>query len=270
MNIIELIQSKEHILLVTFKNYIDKIYNIKHSILQHLLTKKFTIFSDFTANPKYEDLLKGINLANFIELDLILAIGGGSTLDIAKLISCFLCYDKSKYESILLGKLQITKKKCPVLAIPTTFGSGAEATKFSVLYKDNIKYSISSEYIKPDYSILSEKFTQSLPKKIAATSSMDAFCQAIESFWANSATQESSYFAMQSLKITKDFLIPAVNNPSAKNHLKMLQAANFAGQAINITRTTAPHAFSYYLTTQYNIPHGESSWYYDELHFTLS
>ena len=258
MTEIEIIASSKHILLVTFKNYIDKLKNIKNSITENLWKKKVTIFSDFTANPKYEDILKGVEIVRSVELDLILAIGGGSTLDIAKLISCFLCYEQSEYKDILVGNLSIKRKKYPVFTIPTTFGSGAEATKFAVLYKDKIKYSISSKYIQPDGILLSADFTKNIPKKIAASSVMDVLCQAIESFWSHSANQESSNFSTQALKIIKNFLVLAVNEPSPKNHLKMLESANFAGKAINITRTTAPHAFSYYLTTRYNIPHGEA------------
>lgn len=227
--------------------------------LRFLMEKKMQIFDQFSINPKFTEVGKGADFAKKIQPDLIIALGGGTTLDVAKLISVLACLPADDgYAAVLKEEQVITKKFCPVIAIPTTFGSGAEATHFAVAYQGQVKHSIASQYILPDHVFLLPNLTLSMPPSVAAVAAMDALCQSIESYWSPFASQQSEAFALQALSFCKEYLYPAVKEPTLENHYNMLQAAHLAGKAIDITKTSAPHAFSYHLTTVHEIPHGEA------------
>ena len=110
----------------------------------------------------------------------------------------------------------------------------------------------------PDYAILDPVFTEGLPERITAITGMDALSQAIEAHWSVNSTVESRGFSRKAIKLIIDNIIPAVNNPNGSHRLNMLKGSNFAGRAINIARTTAPHSLSYPMTAYFNIPHGHA------------
>jgi alcohol dehydrogenase len=174
----------------------------------------------------------------------IVAIGGGSVIDLAKAIV---------YRCVQLGLA------APYfVAIPTTAGSGSEATHFAVVYRDKKKYSVAHESLLPQLVVLDPVLTYSLSPHQTAVSGMDAFSQAVESFWNVNATEESRRFATGCIEWWKESFLKTVEQPAADTRKKMLMASNLAGKAINITRTTGPHALSYYLTSHHDIPHGQA------------
>lgn len=214
-------------------------------------------FSDFNPNPQINDLKKGISIFNNGNFDLILAIGGGSVLDMAKLISIF-AHQNLEIEEVLENQSLINNVKTPLLAIPTTSGTGAEATAFAVLYVDKVKYSVACESILPNYVYLSPEFSLSAPPYLTACTGLDAFCQAIESVWSVNSTPESETYAFEAVDLVWKNLYNAVNKNDEKAKSLMQEAAFLAGKAINITKTTAPHAISYAFTSYYKIPHGHA------------
>jgi alcohol dehydrogenase class IV len=175
------------------------------------------------------------------KIDTIVAIGGGNIIDHAKLIKKF-------YFS----------KKTIIIAIPTTAGSGSEATSFAVMYKDNFtKTSIKNNYLMPNISILDGQNLLNLNLNQKKFSFGDALCQAIESYWSKKSSVISKKLALSSMNIlfsnSKKYLKKKISMPLAN---KVLSGANLAGKAINLTNTTAPHAYSYFLTSKFNFPHG--------------
>ena len=224
------------------------------SILEKI---KFGKFTDFEINPKIEDIQKGIEIQQKGKFDGILAIGGGSVIDIAKAIN-ILAAQEGPPEEYIKARLKISRKGLPLIAAPTTSGTGSEATHFAVVYIDKIKYSLADHRILPDYALVDPNFTMALPKNITAATGFDALAQGIESYWAVGASEESLSYAEQAIKLSLTNLEQAVNNPDKTSRLAMARAANFAGRAINIGKTTAPHALSYYLTSYFNIPHGHA------------
>ena len=214
-------------------------------------------FSDFNPNPQINDLKKGISIFNNGNYDLILAIGGGSVLDMAKLISIF-AHQDNDIESVLKNQKLINNTKTPLLAIPTTSGTGAEATAFAVLYVDKVKYSVASKSIIPNYVYLSPEFTYSANSYLTACTGLDAFCQAIESVWSVNSTSESEAYAFEAVNLVWRNLYNAVNKNDKEAKSLMQEAAFLAGKAINIAKTTAPHAMSYAFTSYYKIPHGHA------------
>jgi phosphonopyruvate decarboxylase len=215
-------------------------------------------FNDFSSNPKIEDIKIGIELYRSQNPDMVIAIGGGSVMDVAKSIN-ILAHNNVNPESIIKKESKVINHGKPLIAIPTTIGSGSESTHFSVVYIDSLKYSLASPCMLPNYYLLDGSLTLNLPKNIAASSGMDTFNQALESYWSVQSSALSRCYAKEALQLAVNYLEQTVNNPTVENRSKLLHAANLAGKAINISKTTAPHALSYYITNKFGIPHGHAT-----------
>lgn len=220
-------------------------YNSGVKIITEKYIKKYNYleFSNFTPNPQLKDMRQlDLTLNKF---DTIIGMGGGSVIDVAKFIK--------------LSYYKLTNKKIPLIAIPTTCGSGSEATYYIVYYEGLKKISEGDPSITlPDYSICDPTFIMNIPKNIAAASGMDAIGQAIESFWSKNATDASKRYASIAIKILLKELVQSITNPTKNNKNNIMKAAHYGGQAINISKTTGCHAISYFLTSRYNIPHGHA------------
>lgn len=211
----------------------------------------------FEENPKFEDLHEGASIINEFNPDLIIAVGGGSVIDTAKIISV-LPNKAEEATSFIKGDYSKLNKLAPIVAIPTTSGSGSEATHFAVAYIQSKKYSVAHSDILPDYSIVDPTLTYSMSPYQTAVSGLDALCQAIESFWAKGATTESKKYASQSIPLIINSLESVVAKPDPHTRKDMAKGSNLAGKAINISKTTAPHALSYALTTHFGVSHGHA------------
>jgi len=206
--------------------------------------------------PNLLDLKKFIAIINSFKPDLIVAVGGGAVLDLAKTSSCL--FRENNLEENIKNSTYKIKKVCPVVAIPTTAGSGAEATSNAVIYIDKIKYSIESSKIKPDYILVDTELVMSAPASVAAAAGMDAIAQAIESLISKKSTPESVEFSKKSLEYSLPSFENHINRKNFENTYRMSLAALNAGKAINISKTTAPHAVSYPFTSYFGIKHGHA------------
>lgn len=231
------------------------------SVLESCFQKYATArFNRFELNPKLEDVLRGVAIYREFEPDIVIAIGGGTAIDLAKLISSFAAQIGASQPSLLrdiatgFASIEVIGK--PIVAIPTTAGTGSEATHFAVVYVDGEKYSVAHPSLLPNFAVVDATLTESLSKQMTAASGLDALCQAIESIWAVAATEESLIYAQEAAYLAFNNLAIAVNAPTPEARRAMCRASHLAGKAINITKTTAPHALSYYLTTRYGVPHG--------------
>jgi alcohol dehydrogenase class IV len=205
--------------------------------------------------PEFNELKYLIKKINIINPDLIIALGGGCVIDYAKLANG-LHNIKNLKKKIKNSTLRLQSKKTKILAIPTTAGSGAEATKFSVIYIDKIKYSVEHNLLKPDFFSLIPKLVVNSPKIVRSSSGFDAIAQASESIFSKNANIRSLRYSSKSLNFSIKSFLKFVNTPKLNNAAQMLKAANFSGKAINIARTNAPHALSYFFTSKFKIPHG--------------
>lgn len=201
-------------------------------------------FADFSVNPKDEEAQLGLQMILDAHPDVIIAIGGGSAMDMAKLIRHYAA----------------EKGLCvPLWAIPTTAGTGAEATHFAVVYKDGVKHSMEADDILPDVAILYPPFTYGNNAYLTACTGFDALAQAIEAYWNPKATDESDTYALRAISYIHSVLPKCVaNSDDTSLRDDLLYGAYWAGRAINITKTTAPHAFSYAFTAHCNYPHGHA------------
>ena len=251
-------------------------------------------FSDFGSNPLYESVCKGVEEFNASGCDTIVAVGGGSSIDVAKCIKLF-C---RMTPGTLFLKQPFEDTGVKLIAIPTTAGTGSESTRYAVAYYNGEKQSITHQSIIPDYAVLEPSVLDSLPLYQKKCTMMDAFCQAIESWWSVNATPASRELSRKTIGLImanwKAYIfgaealsdrpgslrssLPSQAMGPSRSHchgrhasrsdnaistamdasIAIIRAANLAGQAINITQTTAPHAFSYKLTSLFGLPHGHA------------
>ncbi len=221
----------------------------------YLHSQSVTRFLNFELNPKLHDIERGVRLMRETNPDVIVALGGGTAIDLGKLVGTLATQDGSARDFII-GRDRIQQSSPPLVAIPTTAGTGSEATHFAVAYVDREKYSVAHPSMLPAYAIVDPTLTLSLPADITAATGLDAFCQAVESIWAVGATDESVAYATDALRLAFQQLPNAVNNPTVDARRSMCRAAHLAGKAINISKTTSSHALSYSITENYGVPHG--------------
>ena len=214
-------------------------------------------FVDYTANPCIEEVMNGVQRFKIAKADLIVAVGGGSAMDVAKSINGLAQFDARDVPRVLAGKIKIEKVAAPMVAIPTTAGTGSEATHFAVVYMQNKKYSLAAQSLLPACALVDPQFSQSATKYVLTCCALDALSQAIESLWAVNSTEESRGYSTRAIQDLMANIKPAVVG-DAHALDKVSEAAFYAGKAINIAKTTAAHALSYSITSEFNVPHGHA------------
>jgi alcohol dehydrogenase class IV len=210
--------------------------NIKEVLFEPLTTSKQVIRIRAGEEKKFLAIPELIKARESIAL---VAIGGGRVIDAAK------------------QWLYKQNMRPLFIAVPTTAGSGSEATPFAVVYEGGLKTSIEDEKLLPDVAILDKTYLHELDKKQKAISGLDAFAQAVESIWSLNANASSLPYSFAAIRmILKNFSSFLKNDDQAAK--EMLWAAHLSGRAIAYTRTTGPHALSYYLTIHHGVPHGQA------------
>ena len=222
-----------------------------------IIDKEIKLFYKKSELPILEELIEIINEIKNFKPDLILAVGGGAVIDYAK-IANVVEVREDLADLIVNYSYPFKKKYTKLTVIPTTAGSGAEVTSNAVIYVDGIKHSFESELLIPDNFFLIPEFLISAPNKIKASAGFDAIAQALESLVSKKSNEQSVEYASKSLRVSVNSFLSFVNNPNMKNATEMSIAANLAGKAISISKTTAPHAASYPFTSLFNISHGHA------------
>tara|TARA_B110000008_G_scaffold90758_1_gene93012 strand:+ start:1463 stop:2563 length:1101 start_codon:yes stop_codon:yes gene_type:complete len=222
-----------------------------------IIDKEIKLFYKKSELPILEELIEIINDIKNFKPDLILAVGGGAVIDYAK-IANVVDVREDLADLIVNYSYPFKKKYTKLTVIPTTAGSGAEVTSNAVIYVDGIKHSFESELLIPDNFFLIPEFLISAPNNIKASAGFDAIAQALESLVSKKSNDQSVEYASKSLRVSVNSFISFVNNPNMKNATEMSIAANLAGKAISISKTTAPHAASYPFTSLFNISHGHA------------
>lgn len=219
------------------------------------------MFSDFTPNPLYEQVCKGIDLFQITKCDSILAVGGGSAIDVAKCIK--LAVLAKEGNASLIPPLVSTRVECdgskiPFVAIPTTAGTGSESTHNAVMYYEGAKQTVTNDGVLPDYAILEPSVLKTLPLYQKKCTMMDALCQGIESWWSVNSTDESYEYSRKAIELIMGNWHKYIFENDDEAAVQIMLAANYGGKAINITATTAAHAMSYKITSLYKLPHGHA------------
>ena len=251
------------------KNKFKKIFIItgKNSFYK----SKANIFFKFPKNKIIKYYFKRSKLPEFKELniitkeiqkfspDIILAIGGGAVIDYAKIVSILdLSLIKDLKKKLMMYECVSIKKVYPLIAIPTTAGSGAEATSGAVIYINNIKYSVENLLLIPDYFFLFSNLIINNPFILKSSAGFDAIAQGVESLISVKSNKSSVSFAKKSLTLSLKNYLSFLQKPNRENSQNMLLASNLAGKAINISKTTAPHAVSYPFSSLFGLDHGHA------------
>ena len=240
---------------------VESAFSIIDQLKSFGTAKSIVPFLNFTPNPSWDSLETCLSTIASKGITAVLAVGGGTAIDLAKLSATALELDgiTALWNASRQGnEINTQRKTIQLMAIPTTAGTGAEATRFAVLYRDGIKHSIAGNSLRPDQVALDPRLLATLPSHIVADAGLDALCQAMESLWSSRSNQASETEAWAALNLGIKHLANAVSQGTEEALTGMLVSAHRAGKAINLTTTTAPHALSYGLTSKFGIPHGRA------------
>lgn len=216
-------------------------------------TLQATHFTSFSPNPKYEEIIEGHRLLKQDKNDVIIALGGGSAIDVAKAIKLYSPYEVGE-DLIHKPSVYVDLK---LIAIPTTAGTGSESTRYSVMYYKGEKQSLTNDSLLPDLAILSPSLLKALPIYQRKATLLDALSQAIEGYWAYQSTPVAQAYARDAIKLILKHYEGYIHGDNTYLN-EIMFASNLAGRAINISATTAPHAMSYMITSLKGVAHGHA------------
>ncbi len=248
--------SGENILIVT-DPFLYKI-EVAQQMAGYIQGKNVHIFSEVEPNPSGETVDLGAALAREIKADCIIGIGGGSSLDTAKAISCLIHSEGSIYD-YFGGKKQLLPRVAKLICIPTTAGTGSEVTNVGVYTDKKVgaKMPMVTPEFWPDLAIVDPELTYTLPLSATASTGMDAFCHAIEAYWNIQSQPMCDFLAMGAMELIIQNIKTVCYEPSHIEARKnMAMASMMAGVAFSQTRTTGIHALSFPLTNLYGANHG--------------
>ena len=219
-----------------------------------------SIIDDTPPEPSVEQVESILAAAQGTAWDLVIGIGGGSAMDVAKIVAVMLNNDVKLRD--LLNKAPIPHRGIPTVMVPTTAGTGSEATPNSIILvpEDELKVGIVSPKLMPDCVILDPQMTLGLPPAITASTGMDALCHAIECYTSKKGNPFSEMIALKAIRLISRSIREAFKN--GKNldaRHDMLLGAFYGGMCIATSSTTAVHALAYPLGGKYRIAHGISN-----------
>ncbi len=209
-------------------------------------------------NPTVSNVEAALLEYNDNGCDGLIAVGGGSAMDLAKAVGARVAKPKKSLNK-MAGILKVGKKLPPLFAVPTTAGTGSEATLAAVITDENThrKYAINDFPLIPHYAVLDYKFTLGLPRNITAYTGMDALTHAIEAYIGRSTTRGTRRNAVEAVKLVMDNLVACYDEPqNAEARKNMLYAAHYAGIAFSKSYVGYVHAVAHSLSGRYGLQHG--------------
>ncbi|MCM8821008.1 MAG: iron-containing alcohol dehydrogenase [Candidatus Omnitrophica bacterium] len=257
----EIKKYSKKVLIVSGKSFIFK-SGLFEKITGILLKQgiEYVSYPGADPEPDTENVDRGTELCIKEGCDCILAVGGGSAMDVGKAIAVVATNGGSVKD--YFGEMQYRNEPLPIIAIPTTCGTGSEVTRFAVIVdrSQNTKKTVSSEKIIPKLSILDPEVLATLPIHLVVATGMDAFSHAAESYLAKRADFISKMFARESLKILLKFIPQTkIEQDSLDIRENLLLASLIAGFALNKTGTIIVHGMGYALTILYDTHHGTAN-----------
>ena len=217
-----------------------------------------TVYDGVCANPTVKNVEEALALYHQNGCRCLIAFGGGSSIDCAKAVGARAAYPKRTLEQ-LKGILRVLRRIPPLVAIPTTAGTGSEVTLTAVITdaEKKHKYTINSFPLIPAYAVLDAEVTKTMPPHLTATTGMDALTHAVEAYIGRSTTKKTRAMALEAVRLIFENLETAYEN-GADLHARrnMLQASYLAGAAFSQSYVGYVHAVAHSLGGQYGIAHG--------------
>ena len=251
------------ILLFCSKRFRKSVSGINIENIINVRASKLQIYSEYSSNPTVAELRDCILSLKDFSPDTIIAIGGGSTMDLAKACKAFFSCNLPAEEfidSIIFSNVHFSSSSIYSIAIPTTSGTGSEVTPFATLWDSQTykKLSLNSTSLFFDEALIDPSLTYELPFEHTLSTALDAYNQAAESLWNRNRNIYTQNFASNALAIGLN-VIPNLcreksTDPRIRHELSLLSL--YSGLAISHTRTALCHSISYPLTARYGIPHG--------------
>lgn len=232
------------------------------TFIQSFDSKKTMWIRDSVSYPTAQMIAKGLEEMGSFCPDVIIAIGGGSSIDYAKCIKAFFSPNECHSEESVLQMLKdktYKKNNIDIWAVPTTSGTGSEVTKWATVWNLDAtkKYSVDAQELKPDKAVFVCEYLTKMSVELTIMTGLDSLSHAIESYWAKATNPMVKELDLQSIRTTLEYLPKVINEPDNLNYReKMAVASLISGLAFSVTRTTACHSISYPLTMLFNIPHG--------------
>ncbi len=219
--------------------------------------ESISVFGKVPPEPPLETIQECLDLAREAKCDLIIGLGGGSAMDVAKVVSVLMTNEKTLDQ--IVGINLVEKRGLPKILIPTTAGTGSEVTPIVILTDDreNLKKGIVSDFLFPETAILDAQLTVTLPPGPTAASGMDAMIHAVESYTSVNATSMTDHLALRAIELIRANICSAwANGNNLEARMNMLEGSLLAGQAFANAGVTAVHAFAYPLGGEFHVAHG--------------
>ena len=233
-------------------------HGIADDIAQLLPHKLVSIYSDVAPNPDTQQVAQCATLIKAKHIDFIIAIGGGSVIDLAKVVAIT---DELKHLDGIYSNGTLAPSRLPLIVLPTTAGTGSEVTNVAVI-SDHItgqKKPMINDCFYPDVALIDPVLTYTLSPYMTACTGMDTLCHAIEAYWSKHHQPVSEILALDAIRLVFEHIQVVFQEPeNIVAREQMAMASLLAGLAFHATRTTASHAISYPLTSMFHIPHGEA------------
>jgi alcohol dehydrogenase class IV len=229
---------------------------VRRSGIERFLPADTRRFSGFCPNPRLEDVLDGGDIASGYRPDVVVGIGGGSSMDTAKLVRV-LPPGNAGRRAVLHADTGLLRTDAPPLVlVPTVSGSGSEVTRFATVYAGGRKYSVDHAGVLPTVSVVDPDLAAGCPPAVAFSCILDALAHAVESYWSLRSTASSRALACDALATLRQIAADGRRRLDSAARVRVGMSAVRAGFAIDATRTTAAHAFAYPTTVRFGVPHG--------------
>ncbi|MCF8054539.1 MAG: iron-containing alcohol dehydrogenase [Deltaproteobacteria bacterium] len=218
---------------------------------------KYTVFSDIAPEPRLEMADQGASIAVKHSCDIVIGIGGGSAMDTGKAVAILITNGGKAGDYV--GLNNVPKAGLPTIMVPTTAGTGSEATFTAVFINDKLKkkQGINSPFLYPDLALLDPLLTLSVPSSVTATTGVDALCHALESYTSIISSPLSEMFSLEAIQLIGENIRTCVHNGGdIEARSKMLLGSLYAGLGLANAGVTAVHSLSYPLGGRYGVPHG--------------
>lgn len=252
--------SFENVIVIAWDKSVFEMEDIKN-IFKNSSRFNFKKIIFEKSNPDISDLYEIYNQVKNDDIDVIVAIGGGSVLDIGKSLCCIYKKEIGSIDELreIIKNKEFEQPYCKWIGIPTTAGTGSEVTCWATIWDTakNSKLSIESFENYAAYAFVDPQFAETMPLQLAVSSALDAMAHAVESYWAKHSNAVSKANALYAIKTINNNIWKIIQNPKdMEAHDAIAQGSMIAGLAFSNTKTTACHSISYPLTLGYKIPHG--------------
>lgn len=261
------LKGKKKAFIVTDKPLFDLGYTKHITDVLEEIGITFQIFSDVKPDPDLTTINQAIKMLNSFEPDIIIALGGGSPIDAAKILWLMYEHPELKFEDLAMRFMDIRKRifefpplgeKATMVAIPTTSGTGSEVTPFSIITDDSVgvKYAIADYALTPNMAIVDANLVQSMPKGLCAASGIDVMTHALESYVSSMATEFTRGLSIQAGQLIMQYLPKSYQEAEPYARERVHHASTIAGMAFANAFLGVCHSMAHKLGAAFHIPHG--------------